>query len=91
MHGYAKAGHYAGILCQPLGELDRYFLLSSAKYGGPRAIPLSADDRRLFESAPSAEPGLVDPVFEAEMRNKVVMGHPPLNAARSYGRRFARR
>jgi hypothetical protein len=41
---------YAGLLLQPLNEIDRFWLLSSAKHGGPRATPLSAADRQYFES-----------------------------------------
>lgn len=48
LFGYADQKHLGGILCQPLRDLDRFWLLSSAKYGGPRATPLSLMDRQYF-------------------------------------------
>lgn len=42
------AGAIAGVLCQPI--LDRtYFLLSSRRYGGPKATPLCDSDRYRLE------------------------------------------
>jgi len=49
LYGYSSTvGNYAGILCQPLNRFDMFFLLSSAKFGGPKAIPLSAKDQMYF-------------------------------------------
>jgi len=44
-------GTVAGILFAPLDRPDTYFLLSSARDGGPRAVPLSPADRKYFENA----------------------------------------
>lgn len=39
---------YNGVLCQPLERRDQFFLLSSAKYGGPKAARLSPADQLFF-------------------------------------------
>lgn len=39
---------YNGVLCQPLDRRDSFFLLSSAKYNGPKAAPLSPMDKLYF-------------------------------------------
>jgi hypothetical protein len=50
LHGYgSRYGFLNGILCQPIDEIDRFFLLSSARFGGPRAIRLRDSERLLFE------------------------------------------
>lgn len=43
-------GTVAGILFAPIDRPDTYFLLSSARDGGPRAVPLSPEDRKYFEN-----------------------------------------
>jgi len=40
--------YYAGILCQPIERLNSFFLLSSAKYGGPKAQRLTPRDEQYF-------------------------------------------
>ena len=51
LYGYrSELGFYNGMLCQPLDRLDVYFLLSSAKYGGPKAIRLTDADRAFFDA-----------------------------------------
>lgn len=48
-YGYRSAtGHVLGILCQPLNKLNSFFLLSSAKYGGPKAARLTPADEQYF-------------------------------------------
>ena len=48
-YGYRSAtGFYNGILFQPLDRLNSYFLLSSSKYGGPKAIGLTPRDQQYF-------------------------------------------
>lgn len=46
----SRIGFFSGILCQPLAEKDKFWLLSSSKYGGPRAIRLRPEDAILFET-----------------------------------------
>lgn len=49
MYGYrSDAGFYNGILCQPMNRTDFYFLLSSSKYGGPKALRLTPRDQQYF-------------------------------------------
>jgi hypothetical protein len=49
LYGYRSAARfYNGILCQPLDRLDTFFLLSSAKFGGPRALRLEPRDQQYF-------------------------------------------
>lgn len=49
MYGYKSAtGFYIGILCQPLDRLNTFFLLSSAKYDGPKAQRLTPRDQLYF-------------------------------------------
>ena len=49
LSGYKSAGgFFDGILCQPFDSLNKYFLLSSAKFGGPKAIPLRPRDQQYF-------------------------------------------
>ena len=51
LHGYrSRLGYYNGILCQPLDSMDSLFLLSSAKYGGPKAIRMSDADEAFFRT-----------------------------------------
>ncbi|MEO7672983.1 MAG: hypothetical protein ABIU09_02770 [Pyrinomonadaceae bacterium] len=50
LFGYmSRLKFYTGILCQPVDRIDMYFLLSSAKHGGPKAIRLEENDRDFFE------------------------------------------
>jgi hypothetical protein len=50
LYGYKnRLGFFSGILCQPLHRIDSYFLLSSAKLGGERAMRLEHLDREFFE------------------------------------------
>lgn len=49
MYGYrSDAGFYNGILCQPQDRHEFYFLLSSSKFGGPKAIRLTPRDQQYF-------------------------------------------
>lgn len=49
IYGYrSDAGFYNGILCQPTDRHDFYFLLSSSKYGGPKALRLTPRDQQYF-------------------------------------------
>lgn len=49
MFGYRDhAGTFAGVLCQPIDRADSYFLLSSARFDGPKAERLTAGDRDFF-------------------------------------------
>jgi hypothetical protein len=67
MHGYAgRHGFYNGILCQPLDHINTYFLLSSAKFDGPKAIRLEERDRLFFESY--NEPAANDETTAAQLR-----------------------
>ena len=43
-------GFINGFLCQPLSYRDRYFLLSSAKYDGFKAIGLRPEDQLFFQA-----------------------------------------
>lgn len=49
---YASFGmrpeYFKGLLCQPLDRRDTFFLLSSAKYGGPKAAPLTPADQLFY-------------------------------------------
>ncbi len=50
LHGYRnREGFYTGILCQPLSQINRYFLLSAAAFGGAKALRLEPSDRIYFE------------------------------------------
>jgi len=50
LYGYrSRHGFYNGILCQPISQIDFYFLLSSANFGGQRAIRLEPRDQTRFE------------------------------------------
>lgn len=42
------AGSFAGVLCQPIDRTASYFLLSSARFDGPKAERLTAIDRDFF-------------------------------------------
>jgi hypothetical protein len=56
LYGYrSRLGYYNGILCQPLDSMDSLFLLSSAKYGGPRAIRMSDADEAFFRTGTVAK------------------------------------
>lgn len=48
VHAYGSRGFIAGLLFQPLDRMNSFFLLSSAKYGGPRATRLSGEDQMYF-------------------------------------------
>lgn len=51
LYGYrSHLGMFNGILCQPLRLLDKFWLLSSAKYAGPKAIRMTPLDNALFET-----------------------------------------
>jgi hypothetical protein len=51
LYGYrSQTGFYNGILCQPLWSIDSFWLLTSAKFGGPKAIRLKDSDAALFEA-----------------------------------------
>jgi hypothetical protein len=69
LFGYAgRHGFYNGILCQPIDHINAYFLMSSAKHGGAKAIRLEERDRLFFESY--KEPIVTDgPSFTAELRH----------------------
>lgn len=48
-YAYRSAtGHYSGILFQPLDRHDSFFLLSSSKLGGPKAVRLTPRDQQYF-------------------------------------------
>ncbi len=47
IHAYGRP-FVSGILFQPLDRLNSFFLLSSAKLGGPRAARLSGEDQMYF-------------------------------------------
>lgn len=50
LYGYrSRYGLYNGILCQPQWS-NGYYLLSSAKFGGPKALRLSDFDSALFDA-----------------------------------------
>lgn len=62
LYGYrSREGFYTGILCQPLDRDDLFFLLSSSKFDGPKAMRLTDADRAFFESfkQPTGTRGLV--------------------------------
>ena len=49
MYGYRSAtGHFSGILCQPIDKPNFYFLLTSSKFGGPKAVRLTPQDQQYF-------------------------------------------
>lgn len=48
IHAYRSGGIIRGLLCQPLDRSKTFFLLSSAKYGGPRASQLTPADQVYF-------------------------------------------
>jgi hypothetical protein len=51
LYGYrSRTGAYNGILCQPLYAIDKFWLLSSSKFGGPKALRLTDHDAALFEA-----------------------------------------
>ena len=55
LYGYrSRLGFYNGILCQPLEEMDTFFLLSSARMGGPKAIRMTEADEALFRTGKQA-------------------------------------
>lgn len=50
LFGYrSRYGYYNGILCQPVGQIDIYFLFSSAKFGGEKALRLEPMDKAFFD------------------------------------------
>lgn len=49
VYGYRSAiGFYAGVLFQPLDSIDKYFLLSSGRFGGPKAARMLPADQQYF-------------------------------------------
>ena len=51
LYGYrSHLGMFNGVLCQPLDSIDKFWLLSSAKYAGPKAIRMVNLDLALFEA-----------------------------------------
>lgn len=49
LYGYRSAtGFLTGILCQPVNALDKFFLLSSSKFGGPKAVRMTPRDQQYF-------------------------------------------
>lgn len=49
LYGYrSPIGFYNGILCHPLDRLNTFFLLSSAKFGGAKAVRLQPRDEQYF-------------------------------------------
>lgn len=46
----SRLGFINGFLCQPLYAIDKYFLLSSSKYDGSKAVRLTPEDQQYFES-----------------------------------------
>lgn len=46
----SSLGFNRGVLCQPLYSIDSYFLLSSSKFDGPKALRMEQTDRDFFES-----------------------------------------
>lgn len=47
-NSFGQPKFYTGVLCQPLERRKSHFLLSSAKYNGPRAAKLSPADNLYF-------------------------------------------
>ena len=55
LYGYrSRLGFYNGILCQPLEEMDTFFLLSSVRMGGPTAIRMTEADEAFFRTGAAA-------------------------------------
>lgn len=84
LYGYrSREGFYTGVLCQPLHQIDFYFLLSSSKFDGPKAMRLTDADRAFFERF--KEPVELPPAAQA-IRDSL----PPLDMTgyRFNGRRF---
>lgn len=51
LYGYlSSSGHFQGILCQPLKSAGRYFLISSARLDGPRAVRMTNSDEIFFKT-----------------------------------------
>jgi hypothetical protein len=51
LYGYRSQTNFLnGILCQPLYAIGKFWLLSSAKFGGPKALRLKDSDAALFEA-----------------------------------------
>jgi hypothetical protein len=51
LYAYSSlSGRFNGILCQPLRSIDKFWLLSSAKFGGAKAIRLTNQDAAFFEA-----------------------------------------
>jgi hypothetical protein len=50
LYGYrSRLGFYNGVLCQPM-QTEGYFLLSSAKFGGTKAVLLTDTDSAMFDA-----------------------------------------
>lgn len=84
LYGYrSREGFFTGILCQPIDRDDFYFLLSSSKFDGPKAMRLTDSDRAFFERF--KEPVELPPAAQA-IRDSI----PPLDMTgfRFNGRRF---
>lgn len=65
-------GHWTGVMCQPFDRHDLYFLLSSAKYDGPRAVPMRNADRQFYEQykLPATPPKFTMPAEIGERINQ---------------------
>jgi hypothetical protein len=84
LRGYrSREGFYTGILCQPLDRADFFFLLSSSKFDGPKAMRLIYADRAFYERF--KEPVELPP--EAESFRRSVPSHG-LSGYRWTGRQF---
>lgn len=46
----SSLGFNRGVMCQPTYSIDSYFLLSSSKFDGPKALRMEQSDRDFFES-----------------------------------------
>lgn len=65
LHGYkSRLGFYTGIVCLPLDSIDMYFVLSSAKFGGAKAVRMEESDREYFEQFKEPIPGPPSPFKE---------------------------
>jgi len=83
-YGYrSRHGFLNGVLCQPIDTINSYFLLSAAKFGGPKAIRLEPRDQSYFEQG--KEP--------AQLRHNTAAPFPQANLAglKWNGRRFIER
>lgn len=50
LHGYqSRTGYFNGILCQPIDYANSFFLLSSAKFGGSKAVRMEPREQARFD------------------------------------------